>query len=69
MRKVQEIEQAIGKLTAQEVEELRQWLEACTAEASQPIDERIAQDLAAGKLDRALDEALEEEKLGRTEPL
>lgn len=62
--KVDEIERAIGSLTPQEWEELRGWLDV-NAPAN-PIDERLPNDLAAGKLDSAIDRALEDEQMGRT---
>jgi hypothetical protein len=65
--KVQEIEQAIGELTQQELQELRQWLEQY--KGPQPIDARIQTDLAAGHLDRAVEQALDDEKQGRVRPL
>lgn len=66
--KVQEIEAAIGSLTVQEWEELRAWLDRY-APPAEPIDLRIEADLAAGRLDAALDRALEDERQGRTRRL
>lgn len=65
--KVQEIERAIGALTQQELEELRVWLDEYGG--SQPIDARIQKDLAAGRLDKAVESALEDERQGRVKPL
>lgn len=65
--KVQEIERAIGKLTQQELEELKVWLDEYAA--PQPIDKRIEKDLTAGPLDKAVKRALEDEKQGRVRPL
>jgi hypothetical protein len=62
MSKVKEIERAIGTLTPQEVEELYVWLEQ---HFPQPIDARLQADLAAGRLDTAIQRALDDEKNGR----
>lgn len=63
---VREIENAIQRLTRQEIEELHVWLEE---NYPQPIDARIKEDLAEGRLDAAIDQALNDEKNGRTRPL
>ena len=60
--KVKEIERAIGTLTPQEVEELYVWLEQ---HFPQPIDARLQADLVAGRLDTAIQRALDDEKNGR----
>lgn len=65
--KVQEIERAIGALTQQEWEELRLWLDEYAG--AQPLDTRIQADLAAGRLDKAVERALDDEKRGRVQPL
>jgi hypothetical protein len=65
--KVQEIERAIGALTQQELEELKVWLDEYAG--PQPIDTRIQKDLAAGRLDKAVERALEDEKQGRIRSL
>ena len=62
---VQEIEGAIGALTPQELEELRVWLD----QHLHPIDTRIHSDLAAGRLDKAIQRALDDEKNGRVQTL
>jgi len=62
---VQEIERAIGTLTPQELEELCVWLD----QYPHPIDTRIQSDLAAGRLDKAIQRALDDEKNGRVQPL
>jgi len=56
---IQEIERAIGTLTPQEVQELYLWLDQ---HFPQPIDARIEADLAAGRLDRAIHRALDDDK-------
>ena len=63
---LQEIEHAISALTQEEVEELCLWL---GHHYPQPIDTRIESDLAAGRLDNAIQRALDDEKNGRTKPL
>jgi len=64
---VQEIERAIEVLTPQQWEELCLWLEQYNR--PQPIDIRVEADLAAGRLDKAILQALKDEKNGRVQPL
>jgi len=59
---VKEIERAIKTLSAKEIEELYAWLDQHYPE---PIDTRLHSDLAAGRLDSAIDRALDDEKNGR----
>ena len=66
-KKVQEIERAIGSLSQEELEELRVWLDGYAG--PRPIDHRIANDLATGRLDSAIAEAVEDDEHGRTRPL
>lgn len=63
---VQEIERAIGGLSPHELEELYIWLDR---NCPQPFDDRISADLAAGRLDTAIHQALNDEKLGRARVL
>jgi hypothetical protein len=63
---LQEIERAIGALSPQELGALYLWLDQ---HCPNPIDTRVASDLAAGCLDKAIDRALEDEKKGRVRPL
>jgi len=63
---IKDIERAIQRLTMQEIEELYAWLEE---HYPQPIDARLKADLSAGRLDAAIDRALDDEKNGRTTPL
>lgn len=63
---VQEIERAIAELTPQQLGELYAWLDQYDP---QPIDARLQNDLAAGRLDNAIARALDDEKHGRTKPL
>jgi hypothetical protein len=65
LKKVLEIEQAIGTLTPQELEELYARLDR----AQSPLDERISSDLASGGLDHAIQKALADERDGRMQPL
>ena len=67
MSTLQKIERAIGALSPQEWEELRLWLDQY--DRLQPIDTRIQADLAAGRLDKAIERALDDEKNGRVRPL
>ena len=66
MMQLQDIERAIQALTPHELEELYSWLDQ---HCPQPIDSRIESDLAAGRLDKAIDRALDDEKNGRVQPL
>jgi hypothetical protein len=63
---LQEIERAITALPREQVEELCLWLDQ---HYPQPIDARIESDLSAGRLDNAIQRALDDEKNGRTKPL
>jgi hypothetical protein len=63
---VKDIEQAIQRLTVYEIEELYRWLEE---HYPQPIDARLKADVVAGRLDSAIDRALDDEKNSRTRPL
>ena len=63
---IQEIERAIGALTPREIEELYVWLEQ---HCPPPIDARVPDDLVAGRLDTAIQRALDDEKDGRTHSL
>jgi len=63
---IQKVERAIGALTPREIEELYLWLEQ---HCPPPIDTRVQSDLAAGRLDTAIQRALDDEKSGRVQPL
>jgi hypothetical protein len=63
---VQEIERAIGALKPKELEELYSWLDQ---NCPQPIDARVQSDLEAGRLDKAIHRALDDERNGRVQPL
>ena len=62
---VQEIERAITTLTPQELEELYAWFD----QQPHPLDTRIQSDLAAGRLDNAIQRALSDETNDRLQPL
>lgn len=57
--RVQEIEHVIRSLTQQELEELRLWLDQYAG--PEPIDTSIQADLSAGRLDKAIQRALDDE--------
>jgi hypothetical protein len=63
---IQEIERAIGSLAPREIGELYAWLEQHRPPL---IDFRIHSDLAAGRLDTAIQRASDEDKLSRRKPL
>jgi hypothetical protein len=65
--RVAEIERAIGQLTQDELDELRLWLEEYGGPS--PLDRRIEADLRAGRLDEIVQDAVEDERNGRTRPL
>jgi len=66
-KKIQDIEQAIGALSPEELEELRVWLDEYAGPRA--LDRWIEADLAAGRLDGAVQDALSDEKKGRVRPL
>jgi len=66
-KRVEEIERVIGTLTQEELEELRLWLDEYAG--PRPIDRTMEGDLTAGRLDGAVQNALEDEKRGRVRPL
>jgi hypothetical protein len=63
---VHEIERAIENLTRHDLQELYDWLDQ---HCPQPIDDRIANDLATGRLDNLILGALDDEKTGRVRSL
>ncbi len=63
---VKDIERAIGTLAPQEIEELYAWLDE---HYPHPMDARVQSDLSAGRLDRAIHRALDDEENGRVQPL
>jgi hypothetical protein len=62
LNSVTEIERAIERLSPREVAELYAWLDE---HYPQPIDARLSSDLAAGRLDGAIQRPLDDEKKGR----
>ena len=62
MSTVGEIEDAIRRLSPQEMASFREWFIRMDAEA---WDHQIEQDIAAGRLDALADEALEDLRQGR----
>jgi hypothetical protein len=62
---IQDIEQAITTLSAQELEELYVWMDR----HQHPIDAQLQSDFSAGHLDKAIDRALSDEQGGRVLPL
>lgn len=67
MTSVREIEMAIGKLTPEEFEELRRWLDQYSR--PQPIDAQLKADLDAGRIDERINRALADHRAGNTKPL
>jgi hypothetical protein len=66
MSTVEEITAAIGQLSPDDVARVHAWLEEF---AERLWDEQIERDERAGRLDKMIDEALEEHRAGRTRPL
>ena len=63
---IQEIERAIRALKPRELQELYSWLDE---NCPQPLDSRVQSDLAAGRLDKAIHRALDDENNGGGRPL
>jgi hypothetical protein len=57
LNSIKEIERAIGSLSPREIEELYAWLEQ---HSPPPIDSCVQSDLAAGRLDTAIQRALDD---------
>ncbi|MGH9604131.1 MAG: hypothetical protein ACRD3N_00380 [Terracidiphilus sp.] len=66
METVRDIERAIGGLSQQGLVELYAWLDE---HIPQPIDACIPSDLGAGRLDAAIERALDDEKYGRDQSM
>lgn len=66
MRKLEEIENQIKALSREEFTKLREWILERDWEA---WDAQIGRDAAEGKLDRALNEAKDDYKAGRSREL
>ncbi len=63
MAELDDIEQAVSRLSAADFRKFRDWFEKLEAER---FDERIERDANAGKLDGLADEAIEDSRAGRT---
>jgi hypothetical protein len=66
MTKLEQIQSSIEKLSAQEIAELRNWLEELDARL---FDEKLERDAKAGKLDKLAAEALTAHRAGRSRKL
>jgi hypothetical protein len=66
MTKVEDIEKAVEKLPAPELERFRAWFEQFDAAR---FDEKIERDAKAGKLDRLAEQALADHRNGHTRDL
>jgi len=66
MRKVEQIEQQIRELSADEFSELRDWV---LEQDWKTWDAQLEADVGSGKLDRVIAEAEADYKAGRTRPL
>ena len=70
---VEKIEQAIAALEPAQIAEVYSWLDQHYVQTADPaangIDARLASDFAMGRLDGAIQRALEDEKTGRLQPL
>ena len=62
MSTIEEIENAVGRLSGEELDAFRAWFAEFDAAA---WDRQIEQDIAAGRLDALADEALEDLRQGR----
>jgi len=63
MTKVQALEQEIETLSAEELAELRLWLDEREAEA---WDREIERDAASGKLDKLFEKSLQDHRAGKS---
>jgi hypothetical protein len=66
MTSVEDIEKAIKKLAPRELDRLRAWFEEFQAER---FDDKIAQDVQAGKLDHLAEQATADFRKGRAREL
>ena len=66
MTKIEEIKQAIEKLTPKQLAKFRAWFEEFQERA---FDEQIERDAKAGKLDKLAEEALRAHREGRSREL
>ncbi len=63
---VEELEQAVAKLSGPELERFREWFAHFDGDS---WDQQIAQDAANGRLDALADEALREHRAGESREL
>ncbi len=66
MSRVEQLEQRITELNAEELKELREWFDRYDAEA---WDRQIEEDSANGKLRRLIDQALADDRSGNSTEL
>ena len=66
MRTVEEIEQAVARLSKDQLAEFRSWYEQFSADA---WDRQIEEDIAAGKLDAVADAAIADHQASRSKKL
>jgi hypothetical protein len=66
MTKLEKIEKAVAELNPDEVRDFAAWFAAFHADL---WDQQIAEDAAAGRLDKLADAALAHHRAGRTTPL
>lgn len=66
MTKIETLERAVEKLNRQELAEFRTWF---LEYDWQTWDREIEEDVAAGKLDKLAEEALEEHRTGKTKEI
>ena len=66
MTKIEQIQSSIAQLSAEEIAELREWLDELDARL---FDEKLERDAKAGKLDKLADEALAAHRAGRSRKL
>ena len=65
MQTLKDIEEAVERLSAQDLARFRTWFEEREAEA---FDRAIERDVASGKLDALAERALADHAAGRTRP-
>ena len=66
MSRVDELEQAVRELSSQDLRQFREWFVEFDAEL---WDRQLERDVAAGRLDRLVNEARAEHREGRSRPL
>ena len=66
MSTVEEIEQAVARLSEEQLAEFRAWYEQFVSDA---WDRQIEEDMAAGKLDALADAAIADHQAGRSKKL